>query len=147
MKVILNQKVGRLGERGAIVNVADGYARNYLLPKKLAMIASPKNIKLLKQEEETQQRRQEKEKSFAEKQAEKLKELTLTISKRAGEELLFGSVTTGEIAKHLAKEGFSIDKRKILLLEQIKKLGEYQVSLKLHPEVNCQINIKVVRED
>jgi len=147
MKVILNQKVGRLGERGDIINVADGYARNYLLPKKLALMANPNNIKLFKQEEESYKRKQEKEKFFAEKQAEKLKDITITISKKAGEEILFGSVTTAEIASHLAEEGFSIDKRKILLLEPVKKLGEYQVSLKLHPEVDCQINIRVVREE
>jgi large subunit ribosomal protein L9 len=147
MKIILNQKVGQLGERGSIVNVADGYARNYLLPKKLAIAATPSNIRLFEQEEELQKNKEEKEKIHAEKIAEKLNNMTITVSKKAGEEILFGSVTTADIAELLEKEGFSIDKRKILILEAIKKLGEYQVSIKLHPEVSAQINLLVIRED
>ena len=147
MKVILNQKVGRLGERGNIVNVTDGYARNYLLPKKLAILATPANIKRFEQEEELQKNKEEKEKILAEKIAEKLNIMTVTVSKKAGEEILFGSVTTADIAELLEKEGFSIDKRKILILEPIKKLGEYQVSIKLHPEVSTQINLVVIREE
>jgi large subunit ribosomal protein L9 len=147
MKVILNQKVGRLGERGSIVNVTDGYARNYLLPKKLAILATPSNIKSFKQEEELQKNKEEKGRIQAEKIAEKLNNMTFTVSKKAGEEILFGSVTTAEIAELLEKEGFSIDKRKILILESIKKLGEYQVSIKLHPEVSSQINLVVIREE
>ncbi len=146
MKVILNQKVGRLGERGSIVNVTDGYARNYLLPKKLAILATPANIKRFEQEEELQKNKEEKEKIHAEKIAEKLNNITVTVSKKAGEEILFGSVTTADIAELLEKEGFSIDKRKILILESIKKLGEYQVSIKLHPEVSTQISLVVIRE-
>jgi large subunit ribosomal protein L9 len=147
MKVILNQKVGRLGERGNIVNVTDGYARNYLLPKKLAILATPANIKRFEQEEELQKNKEEKEKILAEKIAEKLNNMTVTVIKKAGEEILFGSVTTADIAELLEKEGFSIDKRKILILESIKKLGEYQVSIKLHPEVSTQINLVVIREE
>jgi large subunit ribosomal protein L9 len=147
MKVILKQKVGRLGERGSIVNVTDGYARNYLLPKNLAILATPSNIKSFEQEEELQKNKEEKERIHAEKIAEKLNNMTITVSKKAGEEILFGSVTTAEIAELLEKEGFSIDKRKILILEAIKKLGEYQVSIKLHPNVSTQINLLVIREE
>jgi len=147
MKVILSQKVFRLGERGDIVNVADGYARNYLIPKKLALKATPANKKLFKQKEEILQRKQEKDKLLAQQQAEKLQGLILTIGKKAGEgETLFGSVTTAEIASLLKKEGFSIDKRKLLILEPIKKPGDYQISLKLHPEVSCRIHLQVVKE-
>jgi large subunit ribosomal protein L9 len=147
MKVILNQKVGRLGERGSIVNVADGYARNYLLPKKLAIAATPANIKLFKKEGELQKHKEEKGKIYAEEIAGKLNNLTFTVSKKAGEEILFGSVTTADIAELLEKEGFSIDKRKIVILEPIKKLGEYQISIKLHPEVSTQINLNVIRQE
>jgi large subunit ribosomal protein L9 len=147
MKVILNQKVGRLGERGSIVNVADGYARNFLLPKKLAIAATPANIKLFKKEEELQKNKEEKGKIYAEEIAGKLNNLTFTVSKKAGEEILFGSVTTADIADLLEKEGFSIDKRKIVILEPIKKLGEYQISIKLHPEVSTQINLNVIRQE
>ena len=145
MRVILRETVPNLGQIGDIVNVADGYARNYLIPRRLAIPATRKNIKALEKERQILLRKREKEKLRAESLAEKLTTITCEIAKQVGEEgKLFGSVTAMDIAKALEEKGFVIDKRKILLEQPIKTIGEYEVPVKLHPEVQTYLKVKVV---
>lgn len=147
MKVILIEDIPDLGVEGDTVNVADGYARNYLIPKGLAMEATPKNIKLIEQRKKKIELKKIKAKEEAEKVKEKLKSVFLKIEMKAGEEgKLYGAVTTRDIAEELKKKGISIDRRKIDLKSPIKSLGEYDISLKLHPEVTGTIRLSVVSE-
>jgi len=147
MNVILKAKLEKLGEVGEVKEVKDGYAQNYLIPKGLAIEATPVNLKAVEQEKERQVVIKEKEKEEAKKLAESLSSHSYTISKRTGEEdKLFGAVTNQDIAESMQREGINIDKKKIQLEEPIKKLGVYQVPVKLHPEVTTNIKVWVVKE-
>ena len=138
------ENVKNLGDIGSVVNVANGYARNYLIPKNLAAEASTKNIKKLEHEKKIILERAKKVKSVAEKFASNVSGTTVIIEAQAGEEdKLFGSITSMDIAEALAKQGMEIDKRKIIIDEPIKRLGTYAVSVKLSPEVTASINVEV----
>ncbi|MFQ5663216.1 MAG: 50S ribosomal protein L9 [Terriglobia bacterium] len=148
MEVILRQDIPELGQRGDIVTVKDGYARNYLLPRKLAMEATAGNRKQVAEMKAAAVRREASEKSSAEALGTQLAELVLTLPAKAGEsDQLFGSVTAMDIAAALAAKGFQIDKRKVVLEEPIKTLGEYEVPLRLHREVTAPVKVNVVRQE
>ena len=147
MEVILRDHVENVGKRGEVVKVADGYARNYLLPRKLALVATPGNRKQIERERVKLDAKEAEEKSGAEAIAARMADVVVTITRRVGEtEALYGSVTTADIAEALGKLGHETDKRKLGLREPIKKLGEYTVPLKLHREVIVQLPVKVVAE-
>jgi large subunit ribosomal protein L9 len=147
MEVILREHVDNLGSRGEIVKVADGYARNYLLPRKLALIVTDGNRKQIEREKGKFEAKEHEEKKIAEAVVERMANLEIEIARRVGEtDVLYGSVTSGDIAEALAKKGFDIDKRKLHLPEPIKKLGAVDVPLKLHREVTTQVKVKVVAE-
>jgi large subunit ribosomal protein L9 len=147
MKVILKEDVKKLGNMGQIVTVADGYARNYLVPKGLAVEASTKNMKSLEHAQKVIQEKAKKVKESMEEFAERLSKVTLVMKAKAGEEgKLFGSVTSMDIAEKLKNEGIDIDKKKILLEEPIKRLGNYTVGIHLHADINSRINLQVVEE-
>lgn len=147
MKVILKEDVKNLGTMGQIVNVADGYARNFLIPKGLAIEANPKNIKSMEHIKRTINEKAKKIKNSAQELADKISKMKLAIKAKAGEEgKLFGSVTQMDIAELLKSEGIEIDKRKIYLEEPIKRLGMYTISIKIHPEISAQLNLEVVAE-
>jgi large subunit ribosomal protein L9 len=147
MEVILRDHVENVGERGEVVKVADGYARNYLLPRKLALVATPGNRKQIERERVKLDAQEAQEKGAAEAVAAKMVGVEVTITRKVGEtEVLYGSVTSADIAEALAKLGFETDKRKIGLREPIKKLGEYTVPLKLHREVTVSVPVKVMAE-
>jgi len=147
MKVILRSDVERLGRTGEVVTVKPGYARNYLFPRGLALEASNRAVELIEVEKKRDVKLQEKKREEATALASKLEQLSLTISKQAGEsDKLFGSVTAMEVAESLAKEGFEIDKRKIEIEEPIKTLGIYTVPVKLHAEVTAKVKLWVVKE-
>jgi large subunit ribosomal protein L9 len=147
MRLILQEDVEKLGARGQVVEVAEGYARNYLLPRKLALAATPGNLKRLEQIRATFAKREATEKDSAQKLAELLASVSITLVRKAGEnDQLFGSVTSVDIADALAAQGYTIDKRKIQLDEPIKLVGEYQVSIKLHGELTAPVKLVVQRE-
>ena len=147
MKVILREHVANLGERGEIVNVARGYARNYLVPKGLAFEATPGNIRTIELQKRVWEAREVKLVEEAQAFAARLAEVELSIAKKAGEsETLYGSVTNAEIAELLAAEGIEIDRRKIHLDEPIKSLGEFTIPVKVHPKVTAEIKLKVAAE-
>jgi len=140
MKVILLSRVSSLGERWETIEVADGYARNYLIPKGLAIPATEANLRKIEEE-----RKRGREKGKAEELAKKLSGMKLSLVKKAGEEgTLFGSITSMEIAEALKEKGIELDRRKIVIDEPIKKVGTYQVRVKLHTEVEERIEIEVV---
>ena len=148
MKVILREDVKDLGDMGAIVDVSDGYARNYLVPKGLAVEANVKNVKALEHEKRIIQGKVKKIKNAAEDLSERVSKMSLVIKAKSGEEgKLFGSVTTMDIAELLQKEGVEIDKKRISLDEPIKRLGSYTVSVKLHPEIATQLQLEVLQEE
>ena len=147
MKIILKEDIKKLGKMGQIVDVADGYARNYLVPKGLAVEASTKNIRSLEHEKKIIQEKARKHKDSAQDLASRISALTLTIKAKSGEEeKLFGSVTTMDIAEALLTQGVEIEKKKIVLEEPIKRLGSYSVQIKLHPDVSVPLNIQVIQE-
>jgi large subunit ribosomal protein L9 len=147
MEVILRDHVENVGKRGEVVKVAAGYARNFLLPRKLALLATPGNRKQIERERVKLDAREAEEKSLADAMAARLAGIEVIITRRVGEtEALYGSVTSADIAEVLLKLGHDIDKRKLGLREPIKKLGEYTVPLKLHREVIVQLPVKVVAE-
>ena len=136
MEVILREHVDNLGKRGEIVKVADGYARNYLLPRKLALLATDGNKKQIEREREKFEAHEAEEKKVAEAMASRMGNLEIEIARRVGEtDVLFGSVTTSDIADALAAKGFDIDRRKLVLADPIKKIGETDVPVKLHRDV------------
>lgn len=148
MEVILREDIEKLGGRGQIVKVADGYARNYLLPKKLAVAATAANKKIIEQERQAHLRREAKEKASAEDLARMMTGLTLNFTQKAGEqEQLFGSVTAKDIAEGLERQGYHIDRRKIHLDEPIKQLGEFKVAIRLHREVTIEVTVQVAAEE
>jgi large subunit ribosomal protein L9 len=147
MEVILREHIDNLGNRGEIVKVADGYARNYLLPRKLALTVTEGNRKQIERERGKFEAKEQEEKRIADAVVERMANLEIEIARKVGEtEALYGSVTSGDIAEALAKRGFDIDKRKLHLPEPIKKLGAFDVPLKLHREVTTQVKVKVVAE-
>ena len=147
MEVILRQHVDNLGERGQIVKVADGYARNYLLPRKLALPATDGNRKHVDRERRIMETREAEEKGQAEALAARLSAVDITIARRVGEtEQLYGSVTSNDIADYLRTKGFEIDRRKLVLPDPIKTIGEHDVPLKLHREVTVPLKVTVVKE-
>jgi len=147
MKVILREDVKNLGHMGEVVNVSDGYARNFLLPKKFAVEANTKNLKEFEHNKKVIAERATKIKDSVKSAAEKLSAVCLTIKAKTGEDdKLFGSVTNMNIAEALTAEGYDIDKKKIVMDEPIKRLGEYSVTIKLHPEISTQIKVQVVQE-
>jgi large subunit ribosomal protein L9 len=147
MQVILQEDIDKLGGRGEVVNVAPGYARNYLLPRKLALEASAGNLKRLDKIRTHLAKRTATEKEQAEKQAELVNAVTLTMARKAGEsDQLFGSVTASDLAEGLATQGFEIDKHRIQLAEPIKLLGEFTVPVKLVHGVTATVKVIVTRE-
>ena len=147
MKVILRQNYEPLGKIGEVVDVKDGYARNYLLPHKIAYAALKGNIRALEEEKKQAAKKTQQELKAAEEIANELEKVSVTIPVQVGEEdKIFGSVTTQMIADALKEKSYDIDKRKIDIEETIKTLGIYSVSIKLHPSVNAKIKVWVVRE-
>ena len=147
MEVILREHVDNLGRRGEIVKVAAGYARNFLLPRKLALLATAGNKKHVERERKIMETREAEEKSQADAIASRLATIDITIARRVGEtEQLYGSVTATDIAEFLKTKGFEIDRRKLILPEPIKTIGEHDVPLKLHREVTAPLKVKVVKE-
>lgn len=145
MKIILQEDVEKLGRAGDLVNVADGYARNYLIPRKLGSPATTKNLGILEHQKRTVAAQMKKKQKEAQKLKEKLETLSCTISKKVGEgEKLFGSVTSMDIEEALRAEGLNIDRRQILLKEPIKALGVYNVEVKLTSEVTGTMKVWVV---
>ena len=147
MEVILRQHVENLGKRGEIVKVAAGYARNYLLPRKLALPATEGNRKHVERERKILDTREAEERSQAEAIAARIATVDITLARRVGDtEQLYGSVTSADVADFLKAKGFEIDRRKLILPEAIKALGEFDVPLKLHREVTVPLKVKVVKE-
>ena len=147
MKVILKESFESLGKAGDAVKVADGYARNYLIPKGFAVEASSRSIKALELEKKRIMQKVESERKKAEAMIEKLKAVNCTIAQRVGEQdKLFGSVTTKDIEKSLAEQGMEINRKMIVIEEPIKSLGEFPVKIKLQPGVTTEIKITVVNE-
>ena len=148
MNVILKENVTSLGKAGDTVNVSAGYGRNYLIPKGLAIEASSKNVKALEHERKHILQVAEKERKKAEAIAERLKEITCTISRRVGDQdKLFGSVGTKDIEKALLEEGIEIERKNIILEEPLKSLGEFSVKVKLPAGTSAEVKIKIVGED
>jgi large subunit ribosomal protein L9 len=145
MKVILRRDMDELGLEGTVVNVKEGYARNYLIPKGFALIADNRNIKLIESQKKKIETNRIKAKEDAEKAAKTLEGIVITISHKVGEEeKLYGSVTSMDIAAELEKKGISFDRKKIVLDKPIKTLGEFDVKIKLHPQVTGSVKVTVV---
>jgi large subunit ribosomal protein L9 len=148
MEVILREDIDNLGSRGQVVKVAPGYARNFLLPKRLAVAATESNRKIVEQERQAHLRKEAKEVGEAQDLAKLMLGTAITIKQKAGEaDQLFGSVTSKDIADALAAKGFNIDRRKIQLADPIKQLGEYTVPVKLHKDVTVDISVLVAKEE
>lgn len=147
MKVVLRQDVEHLGERGQIVNVAPGFARNYLLPKKLALEATPGNLRTFELQKKVWIAREGREIAEARALAERIEALDIVVAKKAGEnETLYGSVTSSEIAELLAARGFEVDRRKLHLDEPIRTLGTFEIPIKVHRQVTARLPLRVVAE-
>jgi large subunit ribosomal protein L9 len=148
MDVILREDVEKLGTRGQLVKVAPGYARNFLLPNKMAVAATESNKKIVEQERQAHLRREAKVEGEAKDLGKMLGSVSITISQKAGEnDQLFGSVTSKDIAEALEQQGYTIERRKIALDEPIKTLGEFKVPVRLHREVTAEITVHVVKEE
>lgn len=148
MQVILREDIEKLGKIGDLVKVADGFARNYLVPKKKAIEATPKNLRAMEHAKKMVADRLRKLKKEAAADADRIKGIAVTIKAKAGEEnKLFGSVTSMDIAEAVRAQGVAIDKRKIVLEEPIKRLGEYAVPVKLHTDVVVELKVSVVAEE
>ena len=147
MEVILKEDVGKLGSRGDVVKVAEGYGRNFLLPHKLAIEATTGNKAVIAQMKAASVRRSAKEKTQAEELAKQFEGLAVSFQRRSGEhDQLFGSVTSGDIADALTKKGFNIDRRKIQVHEPLKTVGEFAVPVKLHREVTAHLKVVIEKE-
>jgi large subunit ribosomal protein L9 len=148
MEIILREDIDKLGTRGQMVKVAAGYARNYLLPRRLAVAATEGNKKIVEQERQAHLRREVKVVSEAQELGKLMGAVDVTIAQKAGEnDHLFGSVTTADIAAALEKLGYSVERKKIQLDEPIKTLGDYKVAVRLHKDVTIEIPVHVVKED
>ena len=147
MEVILREHVDHLGRRGDLVKVADGYARNYLLPRKLALLATEGNKKQIERERAKFEVKELEEQKVAQAVADRMATVEIEIARRVGEtEALYGSVTSADIAEALAAKGFDLDRRKLQLHEPIKKIGAYDVPVKLHRDVIVRLKVRVVPE-
>jgi large subunit ribosomal protein L9 len=147
MEVILREHVENLGRRGEIVKVADGYARNYLLPRKLALLATDGNRKQVDRERAKVEVLEAEEKKVAEALAARIANVAVEIARKVGEtDALYGSVTTADIAQALAAQGIEVDRRKLQLADAIKKIGEFDVPIKLHTDVSATVKVRVVAE-
>ena len=148
MEVILREDIDKLGSRGQVIKVAAGFARNFLLPKRLAVAATESNKKIVEQERQAHLRKEAKLISEAQDLAKLMLGVAITIKQKAGEaDQLFGSVTSKDIADALAAKNYSIDRRKIQLDEPIKQLGEYKVPVRLHKDVTAEVTVIVVKEE
>ena len=147
MKVILQENVEGVGHLGDLLDVSDGYARNYLLPRKKALEANPRNVRALEHAKRVMAERARKEKMEIETEAKKLSAITVTITAQVGkDDKLFGSVTSKDIAEGLAAQGHTVDRRKIQLAQPIKEIGTHAVPIKLHREVMASVSVVVVRK-
>jgi large subunit ribosomal protein L9 len=147
MQIILQEDVEKLGTRGQVVDVAEGYARNFLLPRKLALEASAGNMKRLEKMRATFAKKEATEKGDAEKLAELLAGVSLELTRKAGEnDQLFGSVTSADISEALAAKGFTVEKRKIALVDPIKVVGDFEIPVKLHREIAANVKLSVKKE-
>jgi large subunit ribosomal protein L9 len=147
MEVILREHVEHLGRRGDVVKVADGYARNYLLPRKLALTVTEGNRKQIERERQIAEKREADERVAAEAMAARFAGLEVAIARRVGDtEALYGSVTSADIAEALAAKGFEVDRRRVQLAEPIKQLGEFDVPVRLHRDVTATVKVVVTRE-
>ncbi len=148
MKVLLKQDVEKLGRKGDIVNVAIGYARNYLIPRRLAVEVTPENEKQVEMERQAILKKVEKEKLSARELIQKLNQVRLVFRRKAGEkDVIFGSVSAADIKEELDKLGFSIEKKRIMLEEPIRRLGNYAIPVKVYHEEKAEIHLEVVREE
>jgi large subunit ribosomal protein L9 len=147
MEVILKEDVNKLGSRGDVVKVAEGYGRNYLLPRKLAIVANEGNKAVVVQMKAASVRRSAKEKTQAEELAKQLDGVSVSFQRKSGEnDQLFGSVTSSDIGEALTKKGFNLDRRQIQLHEPLKTVGEFTVPVKLHPDVSAHLKVVIEKE-
>lgn len=147
MEIILREDIEKLGSRGDVVNVAPGYARNFLLPRRMAVAATGSNKKIVEQEKQAHLRRDAKLVEEMQQLAQLLNGVTIIIARKAGEnDHLFGSVTTADIGDALTAQKFTVDRRKIHLEEPIRTLGEYKVPVRLHRDVTAEVTVQVTRE-
>ena len=148
MEVILREDIEKLGSRGEVVKVAPGYARNFLIPKRLAVAATESNKKIVEQERQAHLRKEAKQIGEAQDLAKIMSGVSVTITQKAGEnDQLFGSVTAKDVADALAAKNYTIDRRKVQLDEPIKQLGEFKVPVKLHREVTVEVTVVVAKEE
>jgi len=147
MEVILRETIDTLGRAGQVVKVADGYARNYLLPRKLAYLATPGNLKVIESERQSLLRKEARQKDDAEKLKEMVDKLVVTVRRKVGEQnALYGSVTNADVAEELEKIGYQIEKRKIHMDDHIKQLGEFEIPIRLFKDVTAHVKLKVEPE-
>lgn len=146
MKLILQQEVKKLGKKGDVIEVSEGYARNFLLPQKLAIPATNNNVNTMKQQKAAEMHKQQRQTDEAKLMASQLAKLSVKLAVKTGEGgKMFGSVTAKDIADAMnAQHGIELDKRKIELKEAIKALGTYSVTIKVHPEISCQIEVNII---
>ena len=148
MEVILREDIDKLGARGQVVKVTAGYARNFLLPRRLAVSANESNKKIVEQERQAHLRKDAKVQADAAELGKLMSSVEITIAQKAGEnDQLFGSVTAGDVAIALEKQGYSIDRRKVQLDEPIKTLGDFKVTVRLHKDVSVELPVHVIKED
>jgi large subunit ribosomal protein L9 len=148
MEVLLREHVDNLGRRGDVVKVAEGYARNYLLPRKLALAVTDNNKRQIEREKKIAEAREAEEKAQADAVAQRIAQIEIEIARRVGEnETLYGSVTSADISHALQAKGFDVDKRRIQLAEPLKALGESTIPVKIHRDVTAQLRVKVVPEN
>jgi large subunit ribosomal protein L9 len=148
MKVILKQDVEKLGRRGDIVNVASGFGRNYLIPRKMALAVTPTNVKTIEIERQALKKKIEAERQSFQSLVQKLNQVSLTFSRRAGEkDVIFGSVSSGDVKEALDALGYDIDKKKILIDEPIKRLGNFSIPVKISSDDRAEVKVVVVREE
>ena len=147
MEIILRETIDNLGRAGEVIKVADGYARNYLLPRKLAYPATPGNLKVIEFERQSLLRKEAKQKDDAEKLQKMLDQVEITIRRKVGEQAaLYGSVTNSDVADELEKKGFKIEKRKIHMEDHIKTTGEFSLPIRLFKDVTAHVKLKVEAE-
>ncbi len=147
MEIILRETIENLGRAGQVVKVADGYARNYLLPRKLAYLATPGNLKVIDSERQSLLKKEARQQEDAEKLKQMLDGVEVTIRRKVGEQdVLYGSVTNADVAEELEKKGYQIEKRKIQMDDHIKTLGEFQIPIRLFKDVISHVKLKVEAE-
>ena len=147
MEIILRETIDNVGRAGQVVKVADGFARNYLLPRKLAYLATPGNLKVMEFEQQASLRKEARQQDDAEKLKELLDKVEVVIRRKVGEQdALYGSVTNSDVADELEKKGFQLEKRKIQMDDHIKKLGDYEIPIRLFKDVTANVKLKVQPE-